>query len=137
MKIYLTFFLFLTALCSFSQGQLKDKSPIQVVNKIFNEYKTNYEGVESTENKVAMKKALLALQVSYKESDLQLLINVWLYYDPTDFPTREFVEPIFYKNKKMTLKAIDYRLAHKLSWEIKLGVDLNELKTLQTTLTKN
>ena len=42
-----------------------------------------------------------------------------MYYDPTDFPTRDLIYPIFLKNKKICVIAIEYRIKHKMEWESK------------------
>jgi len=42
-----------------------------------------------------------------------------MYYDPTDFLTREIIEPIFFKNEVKALKANNFRLKHPYKCEDK------------------
>jgi hypothetical protein len=112
-------------------SQHKPDTPIQTVERIFNQYVAFSEGTDSKENKDAMTDALMALQKSSDQRDLPLLIDVWMYYDPTDFPVRNFVEPVFNKDKSAALHAIDERLKHKRPSEEKdlaPYADLLELK---------
>lgn len=96
---------------------VKIDDPIKVVERIFNQYIKFQESTDSPSNKDSMKVCLTELQKSFKENDLPLLIDVWMYYDPTDFPTRGLISPIFYSNREKSLKAINSRLANKKEWE--------------------
>lgn len=80
--------------------------------------------------------ALTALQQSVSDKDLPLLVNVWMYYDPTDFPTRSLIEPIFKEHRVAALNAIKKRLLYKKKWENKDNAPYSELITLQKLLSK-
>ena len=98
-------------------GIAEKEKPIKTVERIFKDYIKYSENVDSQENEDSMKKALQSLQVRSNKKDLPLLINVWMYYDPTDFPARQLIAPIFDKDKATTLVALDKRLKNKKEWE--------------------
>jgi hypothetical protein len=94
----------------------------QAINKIkdiFENYKANEEAIESEENKTAMTKSLNSLHNVTDNQDLELLINIWNYYDPTDYSCRDEIYKILLQNKSMSIKAVKDRLKHKMSWESK------------------
>ncbi len=88
-----------------SKNDSEEKS-IEIIRKIFKDFIQYYDGIDSHVNKEAVKKALKSLPDTINKNDLPLLINVWMYYDATDFPTRELIMPIFIKNKKISLVAM-------------------------------
>ena len=57
-----------------------------------------------------------------------------MYYDATDFPTRSLVEPVFLKNKKSSLKAIDNRIKHKRKNETTDMAPFSDLLDLKNQL---
>ncbi len=136
MKIFLTMLFSLVFLIAHTQSVKRTETPFGVVKKIFNDYVKYEEGIDSEENKEAMKKALQSLKNKVEEKDLQTLIDVWMYYDPTDFPTRDFAGPIFFKNKAISLKAVSWRLAHKKKWEDKDTAPYADLLALKMRLLK-
>ena len=113
------------------------ESSIQVVDKIFKSYIKYSESTDLTQNKELMTNALKSLLQSSSNKDLGLLINVWMYYDPTDFPTRQLIEPIFNKNKSAVLIAIDNRLKNKKKWEDKETAPYSDLILLKKQILKN
>ena len=119
-----------------SYGQKTTLAPIQTVKQIFYDYVEFAEGTDSEDDKTAMTSSLIALQKSAVKKDLPLLIDVWMYYDPTDFPTQEFINPIFNKNKATALEAIDKRLKHKRKGEDKTTAPYADLIALRKRLSK-
>jgi hypothetical protein len=99
---------------AFSQ---KPRKPIQIAKTIFFNYVEYSESTDGMENKDAMKKALIELKTFATDADLPFLINIWMYYDPTDFPTRQLVEPIFFARPKASLKAVSKRIKYKRKGE--------------------
>lgn len=95
------------------------KKSINNVRQIFEDYKTNSEGCESKSNMLIMTKSLKSLTKVTDLKDLTLLLNVWMYYDPADYPTRQLVFNVLKQDKEVSIKAVKYRLKHKLKWEIK------------------
>ncbi|MEO7523529.1 MAG: hypothetical protein ABIT58_05505 [Ferruginibacter sp.] len=117
MKLIFTSFLLASTVFLFAQPLKKRESAIRIVNRNFKVYTSTNENVISWKTKVAMRNALTQLQLTLNNKDLPLLINVWMYYDPTDFPTRNLIEPIFKKNKMAALSAVSKRLDQRKEWE--------------------
>ena len=111
-----------------------DKKSIEIIRRIFKDFIQYEDGIDSYENKEAMKRALKSLPATINENELPLLINVWMYYDATDFPTRELITPIFIKNKKASVIAMKYRINHKKKWESKDSAPYSELIELEKDL---
>jgi len=122
-------FIFLFLLPLLSNGQVKhakstavkgsEKRSIETIRRIFKDFIKYGEGIDSDENKAAITKALRSLPYTIDKADLPLLINVWMYYDPTDFDVKSAILPVLTRNKRITLDAIKYRRAHKKKWESK------------------
>jgi hypothetical protein len=93
------------------------KQAIKNIRDIFEEYKTNEESIESTSNKTAMTKSFKSLKNVTNKKDLELLINIWNYYDPTDFACKPEVYTILKRNKVISIEAVKHRIKHKMSWE--------------------
>lgn len=94
MKFSLLIFLFFLSHFSFAQTANGDSS-IANIRKIFTAYCTQKENTESAANKDLFTRSVKAIKVVKNENDMLLLVNVWMYYDPTDFPSREWIEPVF------------------------------------------
>jgi hypothetical protein len=116
---------------------LQKELPIKTVERIFNSYVENSESTDSPDNKDAMREALLQLQHDKTITEFELLINVWMYYDPTDFATRDLVEPILLANKDKAAAAIEKRMQHKKKWEQTDHAPYSELWDLKKKLEKN
>ncbi len=126
----------ITLFCSFGPPLTQQESPIQVVERVFKEYIAQAEDTESQANKGVMQQALKTLLTSARPSDLPLLINVWMYYDPTDFPTRDLIDPIFENNRDSTLAVIRERLVRKEKWESEDTAPFSDLIALNESLKK-
>jgi hypothetical protein len=136
MNSIFSLFLLLSFSSGYTQVVTKAENPIRKIDKIFKAYIKNSESTDTDENKAAVKAALSALQQGVKADDLYLLVNVWMYYDPTDFPTRELVEPVFNKNKRAALLAVNKRLKNKKKWENKETAPYSDLVGLKERLSK-
>lgn len=144
LKLYALFFTVLFLLSLSGNGQVKhskhtitedsEEASVQTIRKIFREFIKYEEGIDSYENKDALKKALRSLPATINPNELPLLINVWMYYDATDFPTRDLISPIFLRNKKTTLIAIKKRLAYKKKWESNDTAPYSDLIQLEKDL---
>jgi CarboxypepD_reg-like domain len=93
------------------------KQAMKNIRDIFEDYKTNEEAIESEENKTTMTKSLNSLQSVTDKNDLELLINIWNYYDPTDYSCRGEIYKILLKNKTISINAVTDRMKHRMSWE--------------------
>jgi hypothetical protein len=98
----------------YNQERIKN---IQNIKKIFENYIKQEESTDSPDNKNLMISSLKSLTNVSNPDDLELLINVWMYYDPTDFPSRELVCDVLKKNKRESIKAIKTRIKQKKKWE--------------------
>lgn len=118
------------------QNKKSEKSTIQSIRRIFTAYIQNSEGGDSRENEDTMKNALFQLQLldTINESDLPLLINVWMYYDLTDFDTRKLILPIFQNNGNASIIAIKNRLKYKKKWETVDSAPYSDLVELEKKL---
>lgn len=101
---------------AFSQKSSNEAS-LKTISRIFEAYIHQNENIDSQENKDAMQAALKSLEKVTDKKNLTLLIDVWMYYDPTDFPTRRLVEPVLYKDRPASIAAIEERLKNKKKWE--------------------
>jgi len=109
-------------------------SAVQVIDAIFEEYKENMEDTDSRENKEAMLNALKSLPAKVDAKILALLLDVWMYYDPTDFPTRKLIDPVFQKNKTTALNVVESRVKNKYNWENEENAPFSELSALKEKL---
>lgn len=130
----------LMPLAGFGQPTRKVKAhhqptSIRTIRCIFNNYHEGLgEGVESAENKAAMKSALESIPPFLNDNDMLLLVNVWMYYDPPDFPTRDLLSPVFFRNKERSLGIVTRRLAHKKKYEARDKAPYLDLVELQKQL---
>ncbi len=136
MKNLLTILLLTTFSVTFAQTATKTETPIQTVDRVFKSYIKYSESTDSPSEKDAMENALKLLQTKSKVKYLPLLINVWMYYDPTDFYARELIEPIFLRDKQAALTAIEKRLNKKKKWESQETAPYSDLVSLKDELTK-
>jgi len=51
------------------------------------------------------------------EKTLTLVINVWMYYTVTDFPTRKYTESVLFAHRKESTLALKKRIKNKMEWE--------------------
>ena len=107
---------------------------IKTIRTIFEEFKDNQESVDSEDNKEAIKTALQNIHELKVYEDIKLLLDVWLYYDPTDFPTRKLIEPIFIVNESVVTEAIFRRIKYKYEWEDETGSAIEDLNNLKYKL---
>ncbi len=114
----------------------KSVTPIQTVDRIFKDYIKYSESTDSQDDKDAMTEALLAIQKLKSEKDLIVLINVWMYYDPTDFPSRHLVYRNLENSRPESIKAVKTRITNKQEWESDNAAPYSELKDLLEQLDK-
>lgn len=107
-----------------------DIENINKIKYIFDEYLVYQESVESPTNKDIVMESLKSLNSITNSGDLELLINMWMYYDPTDFPTRDLVFNVLKKNKALSKEAIEKRIKNKKEWEDKSTAPFSDLRFL-------
>ena len=110
------------------------KSIINLIT-IFEDYKTNEEAIESEENKNLVTKSLKDLNPSLlTEKDIILLIDYWIYYDPTDFNIKSKMKPILLDISKDLKNACLKRKLERHKWEYDneyFDMTIKELETLK------
>lgn len=135
MKLFGLLFLFIINISAFGQSDNQEQS-IKTIDLIFGNYIKQKESSDSEGNKKEMKLALKSLQVKCDMKYFPKLINVWMYYDPTDFPTRDLVLPILLRDKSAGLKAIEKRIRKKKKWEAKDTAPFSDLLSLRDEFKK-
>ncbi len=113
-----------------------DKDHIEHIKSVFDEYVQSDESTDSPENKALMESSLKALCHVKNPHDLELLLNVWMYYDPTDFPTRQLVEEVLIFNKHESIIAIESRQKNKREKEHDGTAPFSELNLLLEQIEK-
>lgn len=91
--------------------------PIKVIKRIFDNYAKRSESTDSPTNKDKMKSNLKTLSTITDMKELTLLVDVWMYYDPTDFPTRSLVFRVLKINKPQSISAVKLRMTKMARWE--------------------
>ena len=110
--------------------------PVDSIKRIFEEYIKNTAATDSPYDETAMTTGLQGLQTVSDAAALELMVNVWMYYDPTDFPTRDLVNKIFKQNKTESIKAVKKRMEVKRAGESEETAPYSELKDLLSELEK-
>jgi hypothetical protein len=130
MKVIGLLFLLAISLTAFGQSENRNQS-IRTVDRIFAGYIKQNESTDSEVNRIEMELALKSLQAECDIKYFSRLIDVWMYYDPTDFPTRRLVMPILLRDKPEALKAIEKRIKKKKKWETNDTAPFSELISLR------
>ena len=125
--------LFLFVFAANAQSPAEAKSHRESINKIkiiFETYTNSRDSTDSEAHRVQMKKSLEKLGPTTEQEELELLINVWMYYNPTDFPARKLVLTVLENNKPDAIKAVKNRIKNKKSDEKKGKATYSELNAL-------
>ena len=109
---------------------------IQNIKNIFDDYVKYQESTDSQEDKNLMTKSLESLNKLTDPNELDILINVWMYYDPTDFPSRNLVYKILENSRPESVKAVKTRISNKKDWETDDTAPYSELNDLLKQLDK-
>lgn len=109
---------------------------IQNIKNIFDDYVKYQESTDSQEHKNLMTKSLKSLNKLTDPNELDLLINVWMYYDPTDFPSRNAVFTILENSRPESIKAVKTRINNKKEWETDNTAPYSELNELLKQIDK-
>jgi hypothetical protein len=89
------------------------KSSMDTIRQIFEDYVQYSESTDSKSNQAAMTRSLHRTQLVTDPLDLELLINIWLYYDPTDFPSIPIVKKILKDSRPQSIDAVNRRIKNK------------------------
>lgn len=100
-----------------TNAALDQATALKNIRSIFEDYKHDEESIDSEENKDLMTRSLTSLRVVSDEEAMELLIDVWQYYDPTDFLCRPLVFEILLRDKRTSIAAVEKRIRNKKPWE--------------------
>jgi hypothetical protein len=107
------------------------------IQRVFENYVQYEEPMDTQEDTAAMFRSLRILkQYKLPQSYYTLLLNVWMYYELTDYSVRDHVMPLLKKDPQATIIGIDARLKKKYKWESREGAPLSELYDLKKQLQK-
>lgn len=109
---------------------------IQNIKNIFDDYVKYQESTDSEDDKDSMTKNLESLNKVTDPNELDILINVWMYYDPTDFPCRNLVFKILENSRPESITAIKTRIKNKKEWEMDDTAPYSELNDLLRQIDK-
>jgi hypothetical protein len=103
---------------------------IKNIRHIFEDYIQNQESTASNDDKDLMTQSLKTLEIVKDKSDLELLINVWMYYDPTDYVGTSEIYRILGNSKPESIEAIKRRIHNKKDWENENSAPYSDLTKL-------
>jgi len=106
------------------------KQHIDRIKKVFEDYIKNQESTDSQDNKDLMTKSLKSLEIVNDKNDLDLLINVWMYYNPTDYPDISEIFRILKNSRPQSIEAVKTRIKNKKEWETNETAPYSDLKNL-------
>ncbi|MDR6967304.1 TM2 domain-containing membrane protein YozV [Flavobacterium arsenatis] len=109
---------------------------IQNIKNIFDVYVKYQESADSQNDKDLMIKSLESVNKLTDPNELDILINVWMYYDPTDFPTRNVVFKILENSRPESIKAVKARMNNQKEWETDNTAPYSELNELLKQIDK-
>ena len=107
---------------------INQKQALDTIRKIFEDYVKFQESVDSDENKKSMTNCIESLSNLKKYKDLELLINIWEYYDPTDYSCRELILKVLKQDKATSIKALKMRIKNNHKWSNEIPVDFDYLE---------
>lgn len=113
---------------------ISSKKHIENIRIIFENYNKNGESTDSYENKELMSKSLKSISKISNKDELELLINVWMYYDPTDFVDINEVFRILNASKPYSIEAVKIRINNRKDWESEETAPYSDLLKLLTRL---
>lgn len=113
---------------------LTTKQHIDNIRKIFENYIKYQESTDSPDNKDLMSKSLKSITRLSNKDEVELLINVWMYYDPTDYPSRDLVYNVLKENIKLSIEGVKNRIKNKKEWESEESAPHSDLKRLLKSL---
>lgn len=106
------------------------QAPLETIKTIFNAYISNQENIDTEANKDLMRVSLMSLTRITDPESLELLVNVWMYYDPTDFHGRPEIYTVLKNSRPESIEAIKNRIANKKEWENEGSAPYSDLKHL-------
>ena len=120
--------------CTECWGDECDYVPIEKIKRIFSDYVEFNESTDSSKDKGEMEKSLNRLRKLKNPNDIKLVLNVWMYYDPTDFPTRQLTYRILIENRERSILAIKHRMENPRKGESSDNAPFSDLTGLLNNL---
>jgi len=126
-------------LCSVTKNEIcfkwQDKKQISNqhidnIRKVFEDYIKYQESTDSQDDKNLMTESLKSLTVVTDKNELDLLIKVWMYYDPTDYPDIPEIYRILKDSRPHSIEAVKNRIDNKKEWETDDTARYSDLKNL-------
>lgn len=114
----------------FQDNEQTNKQHIDNIRKVFEDYIKYQESTDSQDDKDLMTKSLKSIENVSDKDHLDLLINVWMYYDPTDFPDIPEIYRILKASRPYSIEAIKNRIENKKEWETEETAPYSDLKDL-------
>lgn len=109
---------------------LATKQHVDKIRKIVENYIKHQESTDSADNKDLMSKSLKSIKSLSNKVELELLIQVWMYYDPTDYPDIPEIYSILKASRPHSIEAIKNRIDNKKEWETDDTAPYSDLKKL-------
>lgn len=103
---------------------------VQNISNVFDDYVKYEESTDSEDNQNLMTKSIGSLSQISSQNELKILIDVWMYYDPTDFPTRSLIFKILKESRPESILAVKARIENKNNWEKESTAPYSELNNL-------
>lgn len=118
----------------FQDKGLSNKQHVDNIRKVFEDYIKYQESTDSQDDKSLMTESLKSLTVVKENDELDLLINVWMYYDPTDFLGNIEIYRILKSNRPQSIEAVRNRIDKRREWEADDSSPYSDLKNLLSRL---
>jgi len=106
------------------------KQHIDNIRKVFEDYVKYQESTDSQDDKNLMTESLKSLIIVTEKDELDLLVNVWMYYDPTDYPDNPEIYRILKISRPHSIDAVKNRIDNKKEWESDESAPYSDLKNL-------
>jgi hypothetical protein len=103
---------------------------IKNIRNIFEDYIQYQESTDSQEDKALMTKSLKSISTVINKDDIDLIINVWMYYDPTDYTDIPEIYRILKASRPYSIEALKNRIGNKKEWETDETAPYSDLKDL-------
>jgi hypothetical protein len=114
----------------FDGKKFKKQSSIETIRMIFNEFISKQDSTDTEVNKDLMTNSLKSIAIVKDKNELELLINVWIYYDPTDYPDISEIYRILKASRPYSIEAVKNRIDNKKEWETDESAPYSDLKNL-------
>lgn len=109
---------------------LATKQHVDKIRKIVENYTKHQESTDSADNNNLMSKSLKSIKSLSNKDELELLIQVWMYYDPSDYPDIPEIYSILKASRPHSIEAIKNRIDNKKEWETDDTAPYSDLKKL-------